>query len=200
MTQDENQISSKQQSKTSKLTLLLLLAFFAFPIIIVVTMHQLNIHPKGSSHGQLFSPSIPINIPADLTTKKGLAVDSKFWGSRWNMIYISADCNKTCETRVQEVRQIHVSLAKEIERVQRVLVAQNANFEDLQNRYPDLQMLQQSEAMSQFSSQFFQHSKANQGLYLVDPLGNLVMYYNDDMPAKLIRADLLKLLKFSWAG
>lgn len=200
MLQEEIQISSNQQSKTSKLTLLLLLVFFAFPIVIVVTMHQLNIHPKGSSHGQLFSPSIPINIPTDLTTKKGLVVDNKFWGSRWNMIYISAECNKTCETRVHEVRQIHMSLAKEIERVQRVLVTPKANFEVLQNNYPDLQVLKDSTAMTQFSEQLSQQSKANQGLYLVDPLGNLVMYYKDDIPAKLIRADLLKLLKFSWAG
>jgi hypothetical protein len=35
---------------------------------------------------------------------------------------------------------------------------------------------------------------------LVDPFGNLAMRFPPSLPAKDIRKDLVRLLKYSWAG
>ena len=37
-------------------------------------------------------------------------------------------------------------------------------------------------------------------IYLVDPFGNLAMRFPPSLPAKDIRKDLVRLLKYSWAG
>ena len=194
------QAEIKESNTSGKLTLILLMIFFALPVIIVVAMHLYQVHPKGSSNGQLFSPAIPITLNNGFVTSSGKQIDQAFWGSRWNLVYVAEQCGQACEARVHEVRQIHTSLAKEIERAQRVLIASQANVDALKKQYPDLLIINQAEAVASLSKQFSQHSKAQQGLYFVDPLGHLVMFYADDMPAKLIRADLLKLLKYSWAG
>ncbi|HQM88185.1 MAG TPA: hypothetical protein PLC01_10090, partial [Methylotenera sp.] len=37
-------------------------------------------------------------------------------------------------------------------------------------------------------------------LYLVDPLGHLMMSYIPDLPLAAVRKDVTRLLRFSWAG
>ena len=37
-------------------------------------------------------------------------------------------------------------------------------------------------------------------LHIIDPQGNLIMDYPADIPAKGVRGDLERLLKFAWTG
>jgi len=37
-------------------------------------------------------------------------------------------------------------------------------------------------------------------LYLVDPLGHLMMSYQAHLPLAAVRKDVTRLLRFSWAG
>ena len=37
-------------------------------------------------------------------------------------------------------------------------------------------------------------------IYLVDPLGNLMMSFGDDVPPADIRKDITRLMAYSWAG
>lgn len=195
-----NEIEQKKNNHSGRWTLVLLLVFFALPVVIVVAMHEMNVRPKGNSNGQIFSPSVPIQLSTGLVTSENKPIDKAFWGTRWNLIYVAEQCEQGCEERVHDARQIHLSLAKEIERAQRVLITNQADFARLHQLYPDLIMINQANSVKQLAAQFNSQSNAKQGLYLVDPLGNIVIFYQDTIPAKLVRADLLKLLKFSWAG
>jgi len=198
---DKNELAQElKKNHSGRWTLVLLLVFFALPVVIVVAMHEMNVRPKGHSNGQMFSPSVPIELKSGLVSSTGKPINQAFWGTRWNLIYVTDECNQMCETRIHDARQIHLSLAKEIERAQRVLIAHQADFAGLQKKYPDLLIIQQADSVNHLATQFSSQSNAKQGLYLVDPLGNIVMFYQDAIPAKLVRADLLKLLKFSWAG
>ena len=100
------------------------------------------------------------------------------------------------------LKQVHTSLNKEIKRVRRVLIVpakpNEAVFESLQKQYPDLVILSGADAETiKFASQF----KGTAGsVYLVDPLGNLMMRYPQNMNPKGMLTDLKKLLKNSWAG
>jgi len=195
-----NEIEQQKNNHSGRWTLVLLLVFFALPVVIVVVMHEMNVRPKGNSNGQMFSPSVPIQLTTGLVTSENKPIDQAFWGTRWNLIYVAEECVQGCEQRVHDARQIHLSLAKEIERAQRVLITNQADFARLQKEYPDLIFINHAYSVGKLAAQFSNQSKAKQGLYLVDPLGNIVMFYKDAIPAKLVRADLLKLLKFSWAG
>jgi hypothetical protein len=189
-----------QNNNGGRWMLILLVIFFALPVVIVVAMHKFNVRPTGSSHGQLFSPSVPVQLTDAMLTSTGKPLNKGFWDSRWNLVYVTDHCEQICEKRLYDARQIHLSLAKEIERAQRVLVANQADFDALIKKYPDLLIVNQADTVGKLAAQFGQHSQSQQGLYFVDPLGNIVMFYKDNVPAKLVRADLLKLLKFSWAG
>ena len=49
------------------------------------------------------------------------------------------------------------------------------------------------------NNSFFEKLKKNH-LYIVDPLGNIFMYYNKDFDAKGLKKDIKKLLRISRIG
>ena len=102
------------------------------------------------------------------------------------------------------MRQIHASLAKHIPRVQRVLLTTEQDVSALKHKYPDLIVLsqpaaQQAELMQQFNLPDALAGSARR-VYLVDPLGNLMMNYPLGIAANDIRKDLNQLLAYAWAG
>jgi cytochrome oxidase Cu insertion factor (SCO1/SenC/PrrC family) len=184
--------------------LLLLFAFFVLPLLLVVLMHRFDWHPQGSSHGELISPPRLLQTPAQLLDARGTLATPALWRDKWSMVYIADDCQQTCNDRLHIMRQLHVSLAKDISRVQRVLLTPSHDLEGIQKQYPDLLILGQSaEALAELRQQFdLPHEPAGSAdrIYLVDPLGNLMMSYPSTIPAGEIRKDLTRLLAYAWAG
>ena len=114
----------------------------------------------------------------------------------------STDCAAPCQAKVQLLKQVHTSLNKDIKRVQRVLVVPNdiqgETINELQKKYPDLIVLAGADAETvKFAAEF---NVTGAQVYLVDPLGNLMMSYPENTNAKALFSDLKRLLKNSWAG
>lgn len=120
------------------------------------------------------------------------------------MIYVAHDCEAACEERLHVMRQLHASLAKDIRRVQRILIASNGNFEGLHQQYQDMVMLthpasEVTALRNQFDLADVPAGSGNR-IYLVDPLGNLMMSFSDEVTPADIRKDMTRLLAYSWAG
>lgn len=176
--------------------LLLLFIFFAAPLLLVLLMHQYDWHPQGSSRGEMLAPH-PLSLPPDLQNTSGAPVSKAIWDARWSMVLVSTDCAADCQQRLHQMRQLQVSLAKDVERVQRVLVASQAPVQVLLAQYPDLHIFHQpASAIAALQQQFVR----GPGLYLVDPLGNVMMFYAPELPAADIRKDMTRLLRYAWAG
>lgn len=182
--------------------LLLLLALFALPLLIVTAMYQFEWRPGGASHGQLISPPQRLQL-LELKTMQGKGFGSAQWKDKWSLVYIGQQgCDANCTAQMHDLRQIHASLNKEIERVQRVLLIASedkiGNLASIQQQYPDLAIVGGPGAQ-QLAAQF--GSTAQTGnVYLVDPLGNVMMRYPQGYQAKGLRKDLMRLLSYSWAG
>jgi cytochrome oxidase Cu insertion factor (SCO1/SenC/PrrC family) len=184
--------------------LLLLFAFFAVPLLAVVAMHKFDWHPQGNSHGELVKPARKLQMPAHLLDVHGLAVKPELWQDRWSMVYIADDCEKACADRLYTMRQLHATLAKDIERVQRVLIAPSGQLQALQKQYPDLLILTgPNEELPDLRKQFDLAgvpAGSNDRIYLVDPLGNLMMSFPDTIAVSDIRKNIQRLLAYAWAG
>ncbi|HZV98009.1 MAG TPA: hypothetical protein VFF74_03375 [Methylophilaceae bacterium] len=202
--QAENHISLEKTRFRGRLILLLLILFFAVPLLLVLLMHHLDWHPQGQSRGQLITPARALQIPAQLQDSRGISIKPALWRDKWTMVYVANDCLQTCAARLHDMRQLHASLAKNIDRVQRVLISASDHTQELEKQYPDLIVINQpKDALAQLQKQFdLAEGPAgqNERLYLVDPLGNLMMRYHASIPAAEIRKDLTRLLSYSWAG
>lgn len=197
--------SHKERSKPrGRWMLLLLFAFFALPLLLVVVMHKYDWHPQGNSRGELIAPPRLLKTPPQLLDAQGVAVKPELWHDKWSMVYIANDCQQACNERLHIMRQLHASLAKDIGRVQRVLLTPSSNLESIRQQYPDLVILNQPAAELAILRQQFDlpgvPSGSEDRVYLVDPLGNLMMSYPSSIAVADVRKDLIRLLAYAWAG
>jgi len=188
-----------------------MLVFFTLPLLVVAAMYGLDWHPNGRSHGTLVSPLKPLPPPAGIQDMREAAVPATLWRDKWSMVYIAEPCREACEERLHLMRQIHVSMDKNMGRVQRVLISSDANLQAMQARYPDLIILHAPSSAIQAYAQHFQIAGApstnheapitdDNTIYLVDPLANLMMYFPASLAPRDIRADIARLLNYAWAG
>ncbi|HZV61141.1 MAG TPA: hypothetical protein VFF75_01870 [Methylophilaceae bacterium] len=183
--------------------LILLVFFFSVSMVTVLLMHHFNWHPQTRSHGDLISPPRALHIPGSLMTMQGVYVEPELLKDKWSMVYVARECQQACEQRLHVMRQLHASLAKDIRRVQRILIASGGNLQAMHQQYPDLAILNHPESevttlRTQFDTQ--ETMSGDNRIYLVDPLGNLMMSFSDDVAPEDIRRDLTRLLAYSWAG
>jgi cytochrome oxidase Cu insertion factor (SCO1/SenC/PrrC family) len=190
-------------NKTSGRKILLILAvIFVLPFTIAKTMHLLNVHPTSHSYGTLVNPPQALQL-ATLHDTQGKDFSAPQWKKIWSIVMVdSTGCAAPCQKQVHLLKQVQTSLDKDAHRVQRVLLVPTLlklkAFEGLQKQYPDLIILAGADAETvKLAGQF---NIAAGGVYLVDPLGNLMMSYPPSLNPKGLYSDLKRLLKNSWAG
>ena len=197
---------STQNPHNAKLSgrkiLLILAVVFLLPFTMAALLHLLDLKPSGKSYGDLIQPPKSLQFPV-LKDVQGKSFKSQQWLKKWNVVMVdSTGCAATCQAKVQLLKQVHTSLNKEIKRVQRVLLVPNGiqgeTMNELQKKYPELIILAGADAETvKFAAEF---NVTGGQVYLVDPLGNLMMSYSEKMDPKGLRSDLTRLLKNSWAG
>ena len=189
----------------SRLILIGMFVFFAIPIVVVTIMYQYNWHPKSFSYGELIKPIVKINVSNhfELNLKKE-NIDRKLFEERWSFVYLTDKCGIVCENRLHDLRQIHASFEKDIPRIQRVLITSDKDTNRIQEKYPDLIILNKPiESVANLSSQFntpLYKAINSDNVYIVDPMSNLMMLYTNKIKPIEIRKDIAKLLKSAWAG
>lgn len=197
-----SELSQSQPQAGSKKTFYLLILVFILPFTMAVLLHVFDLKPGGKSYGNLIQPPKSLQIPV-LKDATGKAFNPEQWNKIWSIVTVdSTGCTAPCAARLHMLKQVHTSMNKEIDRVQRVLLVPMAieasAYKEIQKQYPDLIVLAGADTeMAKFSAEF---NAANGSVFLVDPLGNLMMSYPEKFDPKGLRSDLTRLLKNSWAG
>lgn len=184
--------------------LLSMLIFFLTPIVAVVAMYKLDWRPKGESIGELMTPPRLLAIDHVLINSDGSVAPSDLWKDRWSMVYVTAKCEAACQGTLHTMRQLHVSLYKEIPRMQRMLITTSADVTELKQRYPEMPIFNQPlpdilALIEQFNINNEQSINADR-IYLVDPRGHLILSYPPATEPSRIRKEITRLMKYSWAG
>jgi cytochrome oxidase Cu insertion factor (SCO1/SenC/PrrC family) len=193
-----------EQQRRGRLMLLCMLIFFVTPIIAVIAMYKMDWRPKGESIGQLVVPAKLLAMNYAFMSSDGSVVQPDLWKDKWSMVYIAGNCQAACKEKLHNIRQLHVSLYKEIPRMQRVLITTSQEVKQLNQDYPDLLILNQpATEITALSDQFNVNSESSMTadrIYLVDPLGHFMMSYAPATDPALIRKDITRLMRYSWAG
>ncbi|MEP7314593.1 MAG: hypothetical protein ABI859_18565, partial [Pseudomonadota bacterium] len=167
--------------------LYLLIAVFFLPIVASFVMYYgMDWRPaKQTNHGELYQPARP--LPAASTVLR----------DKWTLVYVGdGACDADCRTALVFARQTRLSLNQELPRVDRVLVAtgQCCDRAYLDAEHAGLTLVDGSApALRDFLAAFPTTDRA-QSLFIVDPLGNLVMRYDVRTDPKGLLTDLKKLL------
>jgi cytochrome oxidase Cu insertion factor (SCO1/SenC/PrrC family) len=186
-------------SGSGRLMLLGLAAAFLLPIGLSVGLYASSWRPaRLANHGDLVQPPRQIG-EAGLLTADGRAVSFGAFHGKWTLVSFGADCPAACRQALYRMRQVHVALGKEMGRVQRVFVAAGG-LAGL-GRDPGMTVISGPPAATDALARRFGAASADDGrVYLVDPLGNLILVYPPDSDPSGMRRDLVRLLQYSWVG
>jgi len=192
----------------NKLIVIIMTLIFIAPLVVVMLMYRYDWHPASYSYGELIKPIIKINVPDHFENASNYSKEPKGIGlmkDKWSLVYLTNECNSVCENRLYDLRQIHVSFDKDIPRVQRILITSDKNINKIHEKYPDLIILNKPlEDVTKLALQFdrLPAFKAinSENVYVVDPMSNLMMVYSNKIKPQEIRKDIVRLLKYSWAG
>lgn len=185
--------------------LLLLAAWFAAPLLLAMLLVQLWRPTSSSAHGELLATALPLS--AELYDARGQLRNDWLHG-RWTLLYLGADtCAQDCRHSLYVMRQLHTALGRDWPRVHTLYVRSGETSSELQQwltqEHPDLALgyasnTWQAQVRNAFSGM------TSSGIYLIDPLGNLVLRYPTqfDQPsaARGVLQDLRRLLKYSQLG
>ena len=175
--------------RRGRVKLALLVAFFLLPIGASWVIWRFDLAPGAAgNYGTLLSPR-PAALPA-LAGLKG----------KWVLVqFDSGACAVACERKHYFMRQVRRAQGKEMARIERLWV-----ITDAAQPAPALLSAIEGTAIAgqgaALASAFPAERAVTEHIYLVDPLGNLMMRFpRDPDPARVIK-DLKHLLKFSGFG
>ncbi|MCW8847047.1 MAG: hypothetical protein OQK99_14555 [Gammaproteobacteria bacterium] len=201
-------MTKRQPSSRAKLLLLALLFFGPVGVAMWGYYMSGGWRPAGQTeHGDLVYPASPLpefRFPAP----EGGELTLKNMQGMWTLLYIDGwDCDTGCVDALYNTRQIRTALGKDMDRVQRVFLVNGpcCELRDLGQEHPDLNVAWLDGAdRPVFIKVLPGYEDADPlisgRIYLVDPLGNLMMSYGSRSEAKGILSDLKKLLKLSHIG
>lgn len=193
-------------------SLLLLAAVFIGPMLLAYILVN-NMYSFGEfntkNHGELIKPAKPLK-DITLARANGDAFKLSDLRNKWVMVYIgSAKCDVKCSDNLYKMRQSRLAQGGELRRVKRLYISidgkPEASLQTVLAEHQGLEVVHGNELnIQQVLNQFelTQQAVTNQqvGMFIVDPLGNLVMRYQTGFEAKGLVKDLSLLLKASYIG
>jgi hypothetical protein len=195
------QNNSKQTSGRWKL--LAVLAVCASPLIFSYLTYYV-IKPSGrSNYGTLIDPRAH-PIPAlGSTDLEGKPVTLDAWKGKWIMLQAApGDCQQACKDQLVKIRQLRIMQGKGMERIERVwLITDNAPLDiELMKVIDGAHFVRARPDLVKAWLPVEQGGNATDHLYLIDPLGNLMMRFPKDPEPNKVTKDIGKLLKASAIG
>ena len=156
----------------------------------------------GTNNGELISPARPLS-PITLNKRDGTSPSQTLLQDKWSLVYIGdGRCDEACQHALWTVRQTRLLLAEDMDRVQRVFIADEACCNDafLDREHPGLEVIRAEDDVTRQWLGQFPRDPAVPYVYIIDPLGNLMMRFDTRENPKGLLKDLEKLLKRSHIG
>lgn len=185
----------------------ILVGVFFAPLLLAFLLYYGNgWRPAGGTNrGDLVDPPRPLPT-LELVSAAGEKLSAEVWRGKWTVVYVGdGNCDQRCREALTLMRQTRLALNDDMPRIQRVFIA-STNCCDrayLEAEHAGLVTARgDDEAGAQLLAAFPDSTSVRDAgrIYIVDPLGNLMMRYEPDAPQKALLEDLKKLLKLSHIG
>jgi cytochrome oxidase Cu insertion factor (SCO1/SenC/PrrC family) len=166
-------------------------------------------HPGGRVNaGELVDPARPLPalaLPLAAPAADGAQTNPQFLKGKWTFLYVQhGRCGDDCLKHLYDTRQVRLALDREMNRVQRVFIGDSdcCDLKELLAAHPDLIAVRSSAADDSLLALLPQRSGSlnSERVYLIDPLGNLMMFYAADAKPKGMLEDMKRLLRLSSIG
>ena len=150
-------------------------------------------------------PALTLPLAAPAVGTGAPQTNPQFLKGKWTFLYVQhGRCDDECRRHLYDTRQVRLALDREMDRVQRVFIGDSdcCDLKELLAAHPDLIAVRSSAADEPLLALLPQRSEAlnSHRVYLIDPLGNLMMFYAADAKPKGMLEDMKRLLRLSSIG
>ncbi len=197
-------------SPRGRRTLILVVLLFLLPVVAATVLYVSGWRPTGKSlqHGELVQPARPVG-DAELKRADGAPYRLNALRGKWAFVYFSPlPCTQACRYNLFKMQQVRLAQGRDAPRVERVMIVADAGASALREfaqQYPGLVAVSGTHAILQALAREFVSSQGTAldvsgRVYLIDPIGNLVLSYAPDADPSGMRKDLARLLRLSQVG
>ena len=190
---------TRKKDSAGRLQLALLALVFFGPLLLAAGMYftGASFQPAGrTNNGDLLQPVIPI---ADELPDSSLLDNI---GGRWLLLYSNdGACEDACNRALYILRQSRLALGNDRDRLGRVLLRVESAPDTVNpgENYAGTIILT-DDALSEWLQDKKPAAAASGGYFLIDPLGNLVMYFSPKIDPSAMVEDIEHLLELSRIG
>lgn len=192
--------------RKTRLTLLAIIAVFAVPMIAAYLYRPSG---EAGNYGTLVEPPRPLQ-EFRMTDLEGDAAGLGVLKGKWTLMYVGgAECGETCRSNLYNIERVRLTQGKEMNRVQSLYLAPDSMagrvVANTLVEYQGVQGYRISGAGLQAMAPDFDWDGAagpagSERVYVIDPLGNLMMFYPGGADPSGMKKDLKRLLKVSQIG
>ena len=184
------------------------LLIFLTPIVVITVStvwYYSGYGPEEKvNYGHLLSEPIDIGTLDLELDYQNLNVDSM--ERKWMLVhFINGACLESCADLIYVARQVNVLLARQQTRVKRYIAAPielKPKLENFFTTYQDLNFIEikdQSSTIREFKKNGIDPF-TQPNIFVIDPIGNIILHYSGEVDGKKLLADLKKLLGASKIG
>jgi hypothetical protein len=176
-------MSDERRASRARLSLLLIAAVAAAPLVAAYALFHFWRPSAFTNYGQLLPP----DRIADVSIRQADGSDFTLatLKGKWVLMMVdSGMCDGFCRRKLYSMRQVRLTQGKDMERIERA--------------YRGTRVV--SARGSPLLSRLPADVSVRDHIYIVDPLGNLMMRYPRDADPSRIKKDMTRLLKVSGIG
>ncbi|MBL8498607.1 hypothetical protein ABF87_13535 [Nitrosomonas sp. JL21] len=189
-------MSNEQAQKANRRKFLLLLALMCAPVIVSYTLYFFDFKPDSKHYGDL--------LPIVKTSGKGTNIADntilrmKDLHGKWVLVTVdSGQCGELCREKLYYMRQVRMVQGKEKHRIERLWLLND----DID---PDPELIKDHEGLyvvrdkdQEILNVFETADVRTKHVYLLDPIGNLMMRFPEKIDGKKMGNDIKRLLHVS---
>jgi hypothetical protein len=189
---------TEAQRPRGRLQLAVIALVFLGPLVLATWMYTSGrFTPDGrSNYGELLEPIVNLGDVLPESPAVPLA------DGQWLMLYASEQaCTDDCRQALYKLRQTRLMVGREMDRINRVFLHGETAPDTLfvEQEHPGLITIRDSDLAVLLEGKRPKHTMPG-GIYLIDPLANLVMYFPPDLGPRELVDDVKHLLKLSRIG
>lgn len=193
----------KQNENKGRWKLFAIVLICAAPIVAAYFTYYVIKPESRTNYGTLIDPRAYPIPKLGTTTLDGKATTLDAYKGKWIMLQVSdADCQDACEKKLYDMRQLRLAQGKDMDRIERVwLITDDKPMDTILIReFDGTDMLRAKPDAVRAWLPVEEGTTASDHIYMIDPLGNLMMRFPKDADPNKIKKDLYKLLKASAIG
>jgi hypothetical protein len=195
------------------LSLLFISALFFLPLALAWMMYTgtIDFQPAATRNlGELVQPPMPIDWDSEviwLSPVENGESPAEVFLEHWVILHVvEAPCDDVCMRQITSLRQVHKAAGRNQSRIRLALLmpgddGYGSTAKAVQAIYPAFRLLRSPAAsLTRKLGELPRAPAANEiagSSYLVDPLGNIMMYYAAGSDANNLKKDLKRLLTWS---